>query len=56
VQGEIFCYETYFAFNNNEPDPLYTFKSILDPDTLYHHEAMRASDRQYFCDAMDKEI
>ena len=56
VQGEIFCYETYFAFNNNEPDPLYAFKSTSDLDTLYHHEAMKASDRQYFRDAIDKEI
>jgi len=56
VQGEVFCYESYFAFNNLEPDPLYAFKSISDPDTLYHHQAMKAPDRQDFHDAMDKEI
>ena len=56
VQGEVFCYESYFAFNNLEPDPLYAFKSTSDPDTLYHHQAMKAPDRQDFRDAMDKEI
>ena len=56
VQGEIFCYEAYHDGNTYEPDPTHAFKSTSDPDTLYHHQAMRAPDRQHFRAAMDTEI
>ena len=32
------------------------YKSIADPDTMYHHQAMRQPDRDDFKAAMDKEI
>jgi hypothetical protein len=37
-------------------DPLLAFKSTADPDTMYHHEAMREPDAAEFTKAMVKEV
>jgi len=37
-------------------DPLYSFKATSDPDTMYHHQAMRQPDREDFKLAMNKEL
>jgi len=39
---------------NNE-DPLWIFKATSDPDTMYHHEAMKEKDADHFRGAMMKE-
>jgi hypothetical protein len=56
--GEIFCLETMFpdweAFE--ERNELQAMKASADPDTMYHHEAMRHPDREEFKKAMQKEI
>ena len=36
--------------------PLYAFKAVSDPDTLYYHEAMKEEDRDKFKDAMIKGV
>ena len=59
VEGEIFCFSTIYPDGTMETeysDPLYVYKSTADPDTLYHHEAMRQKDKKEFQTAMQKEI
>ena len=45
---------------NYEPQaplhPLHAFKATSDPDTMYHHQAMRQPDSAEFCKAMMKEV
>ena len=36
--------------------PLAAFKATTDPDTMYHHEAMREPDKAEFMKAMAKEV
>ena len=36
--------------------PLHAFKATTDPDTMYHHQAMRQADSAEFCKAMIKEV
>ena len=48
--------ETQEVGNNYGNDPLYAYKSTSDPDTLYHHQAMKAEDRTEFLLAMIKEV
>ena len=57
IEGEIFCFEAMFPAYAGEPeqDPLKVFKATSDPDTMYHHEAMRQKDAAKFIEAMDKE-
>jgi hypothetical protein len=56
--GEIFFLETMFpdweAFE--ERNELLAMKASADPDTMYHHEAMRQPDREEFKKAMQKEV
>jgi hypothetical protein len=40
----------------NEPEGPLAMKASADPDTMYHHEAMREPDRDEFKKAMQKEI
>jgi Reverse transcriptase (RNA-dependent DNA polymerase). len=58
MQGEIFCLETmhpdWDAYD--EPGGPLAMKASADPDTMYHHEAMREPDRDEFKKAMQKEI
>lgn len=43
--------------SKRDKDPIYAFAGrSSDPDTMYHHEAMRAPDATEFKEAMDKEI
>ena len=37
-------------------DPLIAMKAQSDPDTMYHHQAMKQSDHKQFQNAMEKEI
>ena len=37
-------------------DPISAMKATSDPDTMYHHEAMREEDAQQFKEAMVKEV
>ena len=59
VSGETFSYTTQ-TFDQNiltdQRDPLYAYKSTIDPDTLYLHEAMKSIDCPQFRLAMQKEI
>jgi len=34
---------------------LLAFKASTDPDTMYHHQAMKQPDREKFKEAMQKE-
>ena len=58
VNGEIFCQNALFPDDEWTPDehPLQAFGASNDPDTLYHHEAMRANDSEQFKVAMEKEF
>lgn len=46
VEGEILCFQAMFPnyAGQVEQDPLQVFKATADPDTLYHHEAMKEAD------------
>ena len=39
-----------------QSETLLAYKASSDPDTMYHHVAMRQHDRKNFMDAMRKEI
>ena len=57
AQGEIFCHSTLFPIHDEEEvDPLLAYAASADPDTLYHHEAMREPDADQFRTAMEKEF
>jgi Reverse transcriptase (RNA-dependent DNA polymerase). len=57
-QGEIFCLETMHPDWNayDEPGGPLAMKASADPDTMYHHQAMREPDKDEFKKAMQKEI
>ena len=40
--------------NNYGKDPLSTYNTTSDPDTLYHHQAMKSDDRKDILLAMIK--
>ena len=54
---EIFALATMFDKGATEydEDPLMIYKATSDPDTMYHHEAMRQKDASMFKEAMAKE-
>ena len=55
--GEIFSFSTLFPLNDEDDvDPIHAYAASVDPDTLYHHEAMREPDAPQFRDAMVKEF
>ena len=61
IPGEIFCLEALYPESSLEAmemdrDPFLAYKATADPDTLYHHQAMKAPDRDKFLLAMQKEI
>lgn len=61
VPGELFSSEALSDSNqgkslNENRGPIYAYKSISDPDTMYLHQAMREQDRDEFLKAMDKEV
>ena len=55
---EIFCLEAICDQYkvNPEFDPIEAFKATTNPDTIYHHQAMKQPDREDFKDTMDKKI
>ena len=59
VQGELFSHSTLFPLHNKvelELDPIQAYAASADPDTLYHHEAMKEPDKAEFLKAMEKEF
>ena len=58
VQGKLFSYEALFPNHKTPQDdnPLQAYKVTGDPDTMYHHQAMRERDRDEFRKAMKNEI
>ena len=57
IVGEIFCMQALSPDRNIADDhPLEVFKATADPDTMYHHQAMRQKDRREFVNAMKKEV
>jgi len=57
IQGEIFVLQAMFPNYAGLPelDPLQVFKATADPDTMYHHQAMKEPDAEQFKKAMQKE-
>ena len=60
IPGEIFSLSTLFlqdATMDMPNNPLLAFRATnLDPDTMYHHQAMHQPDRVQFIGAMQKEM
>ena len=57
AEGEIFSYSTLFPINDeDDSDPIQAYAASADPDTLYHHEAMKEPDAAQFRVAMEKEF
>ena len=63
VMGELMCFEALHPDGENEyklmemeENPLVAYKATSDPDTMYHHEAMREPDKEEFKKAMVKEV
>ena len=55
--GELFAFSTLFPLHDEEDvDPIHAYAASADPDTLYHHEAMREPDAIEFKKAMVKEF
>ena len=57
IAGELLAYTQA----NNEGrdlqgDPIESFKAMIDPETLYYHQAMKEPDHKNFKDAMVKEV
>ena len=42
--------------NNYVKDPTFAYKETSDPNTLHHHQAMKADDRKEFLLVMIKEV
>ena len=63
IMGEILCLEALFPDGESEyskmimeDNPLLAYKATSDPDTMYHHKAMREPDKEEFKQAMIKEV
>ena len=54
---EVYAMSTVFGVDNISEDENYiqVFKASSDPDTMYHHEAMREADADKFREAMQSE-
>ena len=52
-ERELMCYEAMYPDDvaYREKDPLYIYKAVSDPDTMYLHEAMKQTDKDHFIDA-----
>ena len=55
INGELFTLPALFPADESSSD-LHVMKASTDPDTMYHHEAMRQPDRAEFIKAMQKEV
>ena len=60
IPGELFSLATMFPVDDTMDQPhsvFYCYKAAdSDPDTMYHHQAMRQLDREQFRTAMQKEM
>ena len=60
IPGELFSLATMFPVDDTMDQPhsvFYCYKAAdLDPDTMYHHQAMQQPDRKLFRRAMQKEM
>ena len=60
ISGELLSFSTLFpcdATMDMPSNPLMAYKATnSDPDTMYHHQAMRQPDRKQFIGAMQKEM
>ena len=54
---EVYAMSTMFGVNNVPEDENYIqiYKATSDPNTMYHHEAMRAPDADKFREVMQSE-
>jgi len=55
-QNEILACSSLIYDDYNMVDDLCAFKATSDPDTLYHHQAMKEDDSAHFKSAMVKEV
>ena len=57
VQGELFSFQALFPNYAGYPekDPIQVYKATVDPDTMYHHQAMKQPDAEQFRKAMQRE-
>ena len=58
VITEIFCLETLFPHDTTSrlEHPMLAYKATSDPDTMYHHQAMKQPDWPQFRQAMQQEM
>ena len=60
IPGELFSLTTMFPVDDTMDQPhsaFYCYKAAdLDPDTMYHHQAMQQPDRKLLCIDMQKEM
>ena len=59
VDGELFCLETMFPHDPpaSPNDSLLAYKAATsDPDTMYHHQAMKEPDAEQFMNGMQQEM
>ena len=59
VVGEIFCLQALCPEALDDPTtlhPIAVYKAVVDPDTMYMHQAMKEPDRKQFQEAMIKEV
>jgi hypothetical protein len=56
VTGEIMCFKAIAPTEEADKHPLQCWKVLADPDTMYHHQAMKEPDADKFLIAMKKEV
>ena len=56
ITGEVLAYLASASQYDELHSPLLALKASTDPDTMYHHEAMRQPDAPKFIEAMNKEL
>jgi hypothetical protein len=57
IEGELLAFQAIFPAYAGFPEqnPILAYKTTADPDTMYHHQAMRQPDAKEFRQAMQKE-
>ena len=60
IPGELFSLTTMFPVDDTMDQPHSAFycsiAADVDPDSMYHHQAMQQPDCKLFCIAMQKEM
>ena len=56
VPFELFALQAMFPNEVEDPIDIFALKASNDPDTMYHHEAMKEPDAKRFMEAMEKEV